>query len=215
MKAEKYVNSIIKKLKCSGKKRLEIKQQLLSDIYASVENGETVESVMERMGSVDSAAKEFNRNMPETELKKYTGERKIKIISVIIVIMLLLACMIYWLMPKCKEVDSDGVFVQEVVEEQTKKVIRLLNDNDFVTLVSESADEMKTLLTRESIDNARAQVNDDWGGFQTFGNAYMSEIEQVGKKYVIVQINANYENTSVTYTITFDEGMKLAGLYMK
>lgn len=35
------------------------------------------------------------------------------------------------------------------------------------------------------------------------------------EKYVVGQVTVNYENTNVTYTITFDEDLKLAGLYMK
>ena len=43
----------------------------------------------------------------------------------------------------------------------------------------------------------------------------MSEIRQNGQRYVVVQVAVTYENVNVTYTITFDENMKLAGLYMK
>ncbi len=42
MMMKKYVKRIIIKLKCSGKKRKEIKQQLLSDISISLENGEPI-----------------------------------------------------------------------------------------------------------------------------------------------------------------------------
>ena len=43
----------------------------------------------------------------------------------------------------------------------------------------------------------------------------MSEIRQRGQRYAVVQVAVMYENVEVTYTITFDENMKLAGLYMK
>ena len=43
MTAEQYVNRIGKKIKCSGKKKKEIKRQILSDVLVAMENGETVE----------------------------------------------------------------------------------------------------------------------------------------------------------------------------
>ncbi|MCF2641866.1 MAG: DUF3887 domain-containing protein [Lachnospiraceae bacterium] len=65
------------------------------------------------------------------------------------------------------------------------------------------------------IEDARRQVGSDWGEIQSFGDFYMSEIRQRGQRYAVVQVAVMYENVEVTYTITFDENMKLAGLYMK
>ncbi len=44
---------------------------------------------------------------------------------------------------------------------------------------------------------------------------YISEVSQINQHYVIGQVTAAYENVSITYTITLDEDMKWAGLYMK
>ena len=43
----------------------------------------------------------------------------------------------------------------------------------------------------------------------------MAEINQRGQKFAIAQLNVSYENISVTYTLTFDDKMKLAGFYIK
>lgn len=58
-------------------------------------------------------------------------------------------------------------------------------------------------------------LSSDWGNFQSFGNYYMADVKQMGRQLGIIQMNASYENTSVTYTISFDKEMKLAGLYIK
>ena len=63
MTTENYVNAIVKQLKCSRRKRKEIKQQLLSDIAAAIENGETAAAIMARMGSAKEAAAELNQNL--------------------------------------------------------------------------------------------------------------------------------------------------------
>ena len=49
----------------------------------------------------------------------------------------------------------------------------------------------------------------------TFGNIYLGEVVQMGKSYAVVQINATYENTGITYTLMFDKEMKLCAFYVK
>lgn len=58
-------------------------------------------------------------------------------------------------------------------------------------------------------------ISPDWGEFKSFSNAYCAEVVQAGQTLQIVEIGAQYENVSVTYTIVFNENMEVAGLFMK
>lgn len=58
--SEKYVRLVVKKLKCSKGKREEIRKQLEADVRAEAENGEQLEDIVERMGSPEEIAEEFN-----------------------------------------------------------------------------------------------------------------------------------------------------------
>ena len=60
MTAEQYVNSIAKKIKCSGAKRKDIKQQLLTDINSRMTGGETLDDIISKMGAVDEIEFSFN-----------------------------------------------------------------------------------------------------------------------------------------------------------
>ena len=215
MTAEQYVNRIGKKIKCSGKRKKEIKRQILSDVLVAMENGETLDSIMEHMGSIDEVAFEFNQNLSKEEQKNYVRVRKRNRILFILGIVIVLFGLIYWMSPKTTEIGSSGVFEKDAVESRTKWVIEKLDNNDFETLEAESIGEMKKALNPEVIEDARGQVGSDWGEVQSFGNFYMSEIRQNGQRYAAVQVAVTYENVNVIYTITFDENMKLAGLYMK
>ena len=83
-------------------------------------------------------------------------------------------------------------------------------------MINLSIEEAKAGGFKEALEGAKQQLGSgEWGAFQSFGTSYTAEIEQMGKKYVMVQMNAVYENTSVTYTITLDENLKLAGFYVK
>ncbi len=100
MTAEAYVNKIVKKIKCSGKRRREIKRQLLSDISSELAGGEKLEAIVGRMGEPREAAAEFNQNMPETERKAYSRNKVIKVLAVIAVVIAAAACILYWMLPK-------------------------------------------------------------------------------------------------------------------
>lgn len=215
MEAEKYVKSIIKNVKCSGSKRKEIQKQLLSDIEAAIENGESLNTVLENIGTVDEVAEEFNQNLTEAELKKYQNGKRAKIITIIVVIIALFVLAIMWMLPKNKSLDDSSIFDKIEVEKQVQTVVELLDNDDFESLKAMSVDKMKDVMTQDTIESARAQMGGEWGNRVSFGNMYAVEMEQQGTILAVCQVNVAYENKSVTYTISFDENMKLAGLYMK
>ena len=215
MTAEVYVKRIVKKIKCSGKQRREIQQQLLSDLSAELENGKQMEDIIRRMGEPEEAAAEFNQNIPEAEQKIYSRNKVLKTLAVIVILVAVVVCVVCWMLPKGAQIGESGVFTQSVVEEQVKQVIQDLDENDFDHLRENACDTMKEVLNQEVIDEARLQIGDDWGSFESYGTVYMSEVNQKGQLLAVAQVSVSYENVSVTYTISFDEDMRLAGLYMK
>lgn len=90
-----------------------------------------------------------------------------------------------------------------------------MDSEDYDTLQKESTEQMQSVMSRSFIEEAKRNFGTDWGTFQAFGNIYLTEVTQMGKRIAVVQVNASYEKISVTYTISFDEDMKLAGLWMK
>lgn len=219
MNAEKYVNRIIKSLKCSGKKKAEIKQQLLSDIGVRMDSGEAWEPIMQSMGTPKEVSEEFNQNLSEDEKRAYKKKKIFRttaiIAAVILAVLLLLALILRWMLPKFSEIGSSGIFSEEIIEEKTKNVILLLNQDDFEALRADAIGEMKPILTPEKINQARTFVSDDWGEMDSIGNVYSYEVRQRGKVYAMAQVSVSYENTNATFTLMFNEDMKLAGLYMK
>lgn len=215
MTAEKYVNAIIKKVKCGKEKRREIKEQLLSDITIALEQGDTLEEIMKNMGSVQEIAAEFNENLSFEEHKRYVKSRRIKIVSGVAAALVVVAAAVYWFLPKGAEIGTSGKFEQAVVEERIKAVVQELNEKDYEALQENAIELMKPYLTEETMEAAKKQTAADWGEFKSFGTVYMAEISQMGKQSVVGEVTATYENASVTFRISFDEDMKLAGLYMR
>lgn len=216
MHQEEYVKSIIRYLKCSNKKKAEIEKQLNSDIQIAFESGEPMEAIFQRMGAPAEVAQEFNENFTEVDMATVRKTKAVKVAGIVIGVLVALSLAIYWYIPKTSAVDDMSTFEKSAVQNQAEAVIDLLNTGDYETLQSEYADEViKPFLTKEKLQEAKRSISSDWGAFDTYSKVYMTEITQKGKKHVVVQVNAGYTNVSVTYTLTFDEQMKLAGLYIK
>ena len=163
MTTENYVNAIVKQLKCSRRKRKEIKQQLLSDIAAAIENGETAAAIMARMGSAKEAAAEFNQNLSPTEQKHFSRSRKIKAVSsIIIVLALLLLFLVYWFLPKSYPIGTSGAFDEKTVEQEVQKIIQLLDARDYPALRAASIPIMQKVLENEQqIEDVKENLSRD------------------------------------------------------
>ena len=100
MDAQKYVKAIARKIKCSGKKKKEIKKQLMTDIQMRIKQGEQLEEIISQMGTVREIAEGFNENISEEEQKRFVRNRVLKIVVPVITVLILLVLLVYWMLPK-------------------------------------------------------------------------------------------------------------------
>lgn len=216
MNAENYVNDIVRRIKCTGAKRKEIKNELLSDIAMRREQGETLEQIIESMGSAQEIAEAFCQNLSDADRKAYRRKKIgmiFGVVGAVLLVLLLLAAYIWWTLPKPAELRTD--FSQEEISAEVQRVIELLDQNDFEALRETAVEEIRDSLTQETIDKVRQGISEDWGERQSFGHVYMQGAKQWGKYMTVTQTDIIYENISVVYTISFDEELRLAGLYMR
>ena len=215
MTARRYVYEVTKRLTCTKNKRREIKEKLLQEISSAKEGGEEVNVVLERMGDPKDVARRYNIEFLEPEKKAFIKERRIKRIVSFVVVLVVISALAYWAIPKSAPIGSSGMFTQEAVEEKAKQVVECLGRDDLEGLKSDATEKMKQAIDADMIDSVREQISTDWGEFQTIGKIYTAEMKQRGERLAVAQVVATYENINVTYTLSFDEDMKLAGLYMK
>lgn len=213
MDAEKYVKKIVRNLKCTGAKKKEIGDSLLSDIAARREQGEAMEQIMESMGSPEEIAEAFSQNLSDADRKAYKRRRIGMTIGQIVAALVFLSALAWWMIPKPAALGDD--LSQEAVTASVENVIVMLNQNDFDGLQELAVDELKSKLTQETLDEVRKGISEDWGEMQSIGKVYMQGVKQKGKVIVVTQVDAVYENISVVYTISFDEDLRLGGLYMR
>ncbi len=216
MKQEKYIRLVLKKLKCSGQKKNEIKKELESDILSAKESGETLDEVMARMGTPNSLAAEFNDNFSPEELKAFKRKRLWKILGISAGVLLILLLAVFYILPKNYPLTQRGNYVEAEVMARADEAIWAFAEKDYASIREMCASESaKNLLSDETLSGARALFPDEWGEFVTYGNAYTAEVVQMGNSVAFIQINATYEHTAVTYTLTFDENLNLCGFYVK
>lgn len=215
MNAEQYVKEVAKRIKCDGKKKKEIKRQLLTDINLRLQQGEKLEEVIAHMGTAFEIAESFNENISEEDRKKYRRNKVLKIIIPIAAALVLLAVFIYWMLPKGKDIEQSKYFDKARVEAAMKETIELLDAGEFESLQENAIPQMKAFLNEEEMGKVKGKMADDWGERQQFGAVYAAELVQGNVHFAVGEITVTYDNITVTYRLTYDEDMRLAGLYVR
>lgn len=216
MTAEKYVKEVSKLLKCRASKKKEIRRKLLSDIKSEVATGESLENVLAKKGIPWDFANHYNDNFDKEERKVAKREKTLKIWGIVIAVIIVAGAVIYWNMPKWSDISESSVFDEEEVRATAKSIITLYSDDEYEAVADCMTDDMKEVLNVPTLQLSKAQLaTADFGALQSFGEMYLSEARQGTRRFAMVQVGVAYANTSIFYTLTFDEEMKLAGFYLK
>lgn len=214
MNKERYVRYIVKKIEGSSQTKKAAKKQLLGEVTDAMEQGESLIDAIARMGSDEEVAKKWNDTLSEKERKQYKKCRLLKRIGTIIGI-LVLACIVFvWLFPRYYEIDLEGRYDKQEVEQQVRQVVEQLDGEEYDALQQIATDSMKKVLNARMIETAREEQTGkkEWGAFVKYGELHMSQMHYRGKIYAVTQITVEYEAMSVVYSIAFDEQMKLTKL---
>ena len=143
---KKYIYQIIKKLKCSGKKRREIKRQMLSEMEESISDGSY------GMGNPVEIAEEFNQSFSAEEKKAYKREKRLKVAGIIALLLFVAAGILWWMLPKQIWLEDSKVFDKTKVLEQAEVVIDYLDEDNYTALQRLSNDKMSGLLKTDGLE---------------------------------------------------------------
>lgn len=215
MGEKKYVNAVARKLKCDGKRKREIKKQLLADIQMRENQGERLEEIISRMGKAGELADGFNENISVEEQRRYARNKVVKIVIPTVLAVIFIGMAGFWMLPKTVDIEESRVFDKEEVEAVMKETIELLDAEDYDALQKNAIPTMKPLLNAETRENMRRTLSDDWGERKQFGAVYMVEVIQGNSHLAVGEMTVTYENVSVTYRLTYDEDMRFAGIYVR
>ncbi len=215
MNVNQYINQIARNVKCGGAKKKEIRKQLLMDIDFRLEQGEELEHIISQMGTAKEIADSFNEELSEQEKKVFVRNRGLKIVTLIAAVLVLAVAYLYWILPKSTNIEKSVHFDRAQVEESMRNTIELLDAGDYSALQAASIKQLEAYMTQGEMETAKAQISADWGARQSFGAFYLAEITQKNEHYVIGEVTVAYDNINVTYRLTYDRDMRLAGIYMR
>ncbi|MDE6406330.1 MAG: DUF3887 domain-containing protein [Lachnospiraceae bacterium] len=215
MDERRYVNAVARKLKCDGKRKKEIRKQLLADIQMRENQGERLEEIISRMGRAEEIADGFNENISSEEQRRYARNRVLKIVIPIALAVAFLGLLAYWLFPKTADIGRSKYFDGNQVEAAMKETIELLDAEDYTALQENAVSRMQPLLNEETRTHMRTALSEDWGERKQFGAIYMVELIQGSRHFAVGEMTVTYENVSVTYRLTYDEDMRLTGIYVR
>ena len=124
--------------------------------------------------------------------------------------------MIFTLLAGCSGAPLSDKFNEEEVKAAAENVVNLVNNGDAQSLGAISMPEMKEALNQETLGQIH-EVLDKGGEFEK-----IESISVTGKKdketedeYAVSIVKAKYGEKNFIYTISFNEAMELAGLYVK
>ena len=117
----------------------------------------------------------------------------------------------------CSSPKLSEKFDENTVKASAQNAIRLLNDGEFEKFCTDlPREDLKAGFTVDVMKNAIAQIMPNAGAFVEFSSeSVVEQKDKDGNVFAVSVIVAKYENQKVTYTISFDENMKLIGFYLK
>lgn len=215
MNTNQYVNAAVRKIKCSGARKKEIKKQLLMEIGTRLEQGEKQDEIFSQMGTAKEIADSFNESISTKEQKQYRRNKALKIVILAAAALVLLIAAVNQILPKSIAIEDSVNFNKAQVESAMKATIELLDAENYASLQESTISQLQPLLNAEAMNEAKNQIANDWGKREQFGTAYMVEIIQGNTDMVVGEITVTYENAAVTYRLTYDRDMRLAGIYIR
>ncbi len=218
MNQELYFKKLGKALGCAANKKAGVLEDLREDVREALSQGESWEQVMARMGTPEELAGELNENMGvegKASGKSSVWKIVLAVAGGVLLLLLLAGVLVYRSLPKSYEMGTSGLFDPKTVQASAEEIVELLDAGEFEALQERSVEKMKPIFTEETIAAVREEALGELGAFEKFAGYLAAEVKQGGEIFAMTEVTALYEERSVIYRITFDEDMKLAGIYMR
>lgn len=112
--------------------------------------------------------------------------------------------------------DLPEGFDEETVRTASEEALDMLHNKDTEGLRERMTDEMRESLHDEAMEQVYVFL-DDAGAFDTVEDIEMGSAthKESNQELAICALKAKHEEKSITYTLSFTEDMKIAGLFLR
>ena len=148
------------------------------------------------------------------------GKKRIKmwivvLCSIFVLIGIIMAVSVIF-SSKTTLLEESKLFDKENVKKNAQEVIGTVSTDDYSSLLTVYAnEELAKEITMKKILDAKNTINSDWGLMQQIVKEEYYAVENRKVTYAVAIMEVQYENVNITYTLSFDTDMKLAGIYLK
>ena len=109
-----------------------------------------------------------------------------------------------------------SAFDEELVVTQSETVINLINEKDYVSAEYMMEEAVRDKLSAQVLQDVMDPILEKAGSFVSYkSTSVKGTSSKDGTDYATCVVKAEYENGTLTYTITFDTDYKIAGFYIK
>lgn len=131
-------------------------------------------------------------------------------------ILLLSTILSMFLLSACSAPALSADFNEEDVKQSAQDVVTLLNAQDTEGLRMVFNERLNAAISDDVFVQIYAAV-EGAGNFESFDNITVvgSTDKNTGEEFATAVVAAKYENQTLTYTLSFDKQMQLAGLYYR
>lgn len=107
-------------------------------------------------------------------------------------------------------------FDEDTVKEMGQKTVDCLIAGEYEECVAMMDATMQAAVSAEALASNVEAVKEKNGAFREYkSTAVVGQKDAEGEDYAVAVIVADFENGKVTYTVSFNKGMEVIGLWMK
>ncbi len=117
----------------------------------------------------------------------------------------------------CASTQLADIYDETAVINRAKEVVDVINTQDFEAIRSELRDDLEVNVTAADLETAWGAKLTDAGKFIDYKSATTvgQKSKSTGEDYATVVLVCEYENATLTYTITMDANLEIVGMYQK
>lgn len=118
----------------------------------------------------------------------------------------------------CGSKELASGFNEDDIKEKSEKIIKMIDSEKYMEICNdEASEELKETITVDVIKEMVEQAAPDRGKFKKFvaEEVVGEKNKEINENCAVSTVVVKYKNQRVTYTIAFNQDMKIEGLYMK
>ena len=98
---------------------------------------------------------------------------------------------------------------------QAESAVEVIDTRDYDAIVKLFREDLQGQTSADSIRSAWDSQLAGAGTFVGYKSETATAIKQSGTDYIVVVLTTEYQNSTLTYTISLDTDMNVVGMYMK